>query len=796
MKIASQYREQARWVYYGAVFEAKVEIPGKLQRPVNPKTVSLVKMPRAFLWFIRRCGHFSILVCATALYGQINYDSAHLERQLKAVRTRGKIVLDGRLDEPDWTQSPIAADFIQNNPRTDDPASEKTEVRVLYDKDNLYFGVYAHQTSQITVSDLRKDFTINTGDFFQIVLDSFLDRRNGYLFATNPTGAKYDTQMANEGRETNVNWDAVWNVKTRIAEDGWIAEISIPFKTLKFRAKDTQSWGINFQRTIRRKNEDSFWSPLPYIYALDRVSLAGTMSDLERVKPGLNLRVKPYMVTNLSQPRAGRNLLPGEKKQIPFCRWASGGNCYNADFGVDVKYGLTTGLTWDFTYNTDFSQVEADEQQVNLTRFNLFFPEKREFFLENSGIFTFGAEMDRPITGGRIGTLNNNMVMFFSRNIGLSSTGSPIPILGGTRLTGRVGSYELGLLNIQQKEFDTTHATNFTVARLRRNILSNSDIGVMLVNKEVSGSPHYNRVFGGDANFRFGQTLSLNGYLAKSFTDGIHGDDLAARVSNIYKTNKWEWRNSYMTVQNNFVDEMGFVPRVGIHKVSGVIYRTFRPKRLQRFLRQSNPHLQWDYVMDSRGNLMIRHVDYHVPFSFQNGASSEMGTNPTLERFDKPFVINRVKNIAIPPGIYSFTDYFVSFSSDNSRAISGNANFHTGRFYTGYKQSYTAGGTLRFGAKLSTSVSFIRNNVNLPQGHFLTDLITTRFDYSFSTKMFLNALLQYNTDTHQVSSNIRFNLIHRPLSDIFVVYNEHRSSLGNDLVDRTLAIKFTYMISR
>ncbi|OFV99904.1 MAG: hypothetical protein A3H28_10315 [Acidobacteria bacterium RIFCSPLOWO2_02_FULL_61_28] len=748
------------------------------------------------------------LLFAAAVYGNIDYEDARRERRLKPAKTGEKITIDGRLDEPAWNQAPEAANFIQTEPDTDQPASEKTEVRALYDQDYIYFGIYAHdsQPSRIIVSELKKDFNRDNGDTVEIVLDTFRDERNGYLFAINPAGAKWDGQMANEGREINANWDAVWYVKTRRVEDGWTAEIAIPFRTLKFRESDLQTWGINFQRNLRRRNEDSFWSPLPRIYRLDRVSLAGTLEDLERIKPGSNIRIKPYFVTSLGQPFGGRDIPPGTEKTISSCRWASGANCYHGDFGIDLKYGLTTGMTWDFTYNTDFSQVEADEQQINLTRFSLLFPEKREFFLENSGIFQFGSS-DRagppPGTGGggggggpRPNAVRDDLIFFFSRRIGLSEDGNPIPILGGTRLTGRAGRFELGLLNMQQKEFGSFNATNFTVARLRRNLLANSDIGVLLVNKKVFDSSHYNTAIGVDANFRFGQSVTLNSYLAKSFTERGGDRDLAGRFAASYKDNVWDLRSSFTSIQQDFVNETGFVPRVGIRKYSGYIARTFRPASLRRTVRQIWPHVLIDYVLDRDGNLETRYVDYHLPINFQNGGNIEMGANPTLERLPRPFVISRGSNVLIPTGVYSFNEWFVSGRSNPGRRISGNFRYAIGDFYTGYKHTYGLGGTFRFSNKFNTSFNFTHNNINLPQGHFKTNLLTTRVDYSFSTDMFLNALIQYNNDARQWSSNIRFNLIHRPLSDLFVVFNERRNSISGDLIDRALIAKFTYMIAR
>src|SRR5258705_6519364 len=321
----------------------------------------------------------------------INYDTIHLEKRLSAVRASGVILVDGALDEPAWSAAPIANGFIQNDPREGTAATYDTEVRVLYTDDALYFGVWAKdgEPSKIIVSDLKKDYNTGSSDGFRIVLDTFHDGRNAYQFAINPSGAKWDSQMANEGRDNNSNWDGIWDVKTRITETGSFAEIWIPFRTLKFTDADPQVWGINFERKLRRLNEDSYWSPIPRIYDAQRVSLAGTLEGMRGLRAGKSLRVKPYALTSGSRvttkPMAG-------------------------DFqgGVDVKYGVTNGLVWDFTVNTDFSQVEADEQQVNLTRFNLFFPEKRDFFLENQGIFAFGQENGNQGGGGNFGAGRTN----------------------------------------------------------------------------------------------------------------------------------------------------------------------------------------------------------------------------------------------------------------------------------------------------------------------------------------------------------------------------------------------------
>jgi len=727
-------------------------------------------------------------IAPNSIAKDINYETAHLEKRLRAVKITDKITIDGRLDELVWADAPRATEFIQREPDEGESISERTEVRVLYDSDNIYFGVVAmdSQAGRVIISELKKDFTVETGDSIQIVLDTFHDERNAYEFIVNPAGAKWDAQIANEGRDVNQSWDGVWFVKTRIGDDGWTAEIAIPFRTLKFPRAPVQTWGMNFQRTIRRHNEESLWAPVPRIYTVQRVSLAGTLEGLEGIEPGSNIKIKPYLVSSLGQNGVAKS------------------HEYNIDGGFDVKYGITTGLTWDFTYNTDFSQVEADEQQINLSRYSLLFPEKRDFFLENSGIFQFGvpnATLNTGTTGQSIFTLlnprpnaiRNDLMQFFSRTIGLSDSGDAIPILGGSRLTGSVGRYQVGFLDIQQRESGSTHATNFFVGRVRRNVLANSDIGFMVTNKEVNNSSLYNRTVGADANFRFGQSVSLNGFLAKTSTPGLSGKDLAGRMAMQYLDKVWQFSGTYTVIQKNYHNEMGFIPRVGIQRFASVAAYTWRPQRWRRFLRDMRPHWQVDYVLDATGRIQTKYSDFHHQIDFQNGAEIELGRNPSYEYLAQPF---KISNVAVTPRDYKFNEYFILGNTDLSRRLSANGRFSTGRFYSGYKHSYLGGAAFRFNYKLTTSVQYTRNNISLVEGRVKQDLLAARVNYGFTTTMFLNALIQYNSDSRQWSSNVRFNIIHRPLSDIFIVYNERRDSITGNLVDRALIGKVTYMISR
>ncbi len=709
--------------------------------------------------------------------------TARSGRTLPAVRATGPIRIDGALDEADWARAPVARGFIQNDPREGERATEDTDVRVLYDANNLYVGVFAHDREpfNILTSELAKDFNRESGDDFEMILDTFHDERNGYMFATNAHGAKWDAQTINEGREINENWDGLWDVKARITEAGWYAEIAIPFRTLRFSSADEQTWGINFQRRIRRRNEDSFWAPLPRIYDLQRVSLAGTLAGLQGVRPGNDIRLKPYVLGSAGESTATELGA-------------------NGDVGLDVKYGVTSGLTWDFTVNTDFSQVEADEQQVNLTRFSLFFPEKRDFFLENSGIFQFG--QGRPVQfgggGGFTSGRQTEAILFFSRRIGLSENGASVPIVGGTRLTGRAGAYSVGVVNIQQRRSETSPASNFTALRLRRNVLANSDLGVIALNKDAPGGRH-NRVAGADANFRFFENLDLNVAIARAFSPAAaipgRGSESMGNAGVHYRDRRWELQATYFRIGERFNDEMGFVPRTGIAKFDSTYGARFRPARASKWLRELFPHLGVTNVSWLTGDLQSRLIGAHLSINLQDGSGGEVGVDPTTENLIVPFMINRRRRISIPTGRYEFNDWHATWRTNVSAPVSLNARVDVGDFYDGDKQSYGMGAAVRLRGRLNASINESRNQIRLRGGEYTTDLITARVEYGFSTIAFANALLQYNTDAREWSSNLRFNLIHHRLSDFFLVFNERRDSITGGLLDRALVAKMTYMVA-
>jgi hypothetical protein len=725
------------------------------------------------------------------LFGQqppLSAEALSQRKSLTAVRVETPIRMDGVLDEEVWRESASGDHFIQAEPYEGEPATEQTDVKVLYDSENLYIGVYCHDSEpeSILVNSLKEDFDSGSADSFEMILDTFLDGRNGFLFTTNPEGAKRDAQMTDEGRNVNADWDTVWDVRAQRNGDGWTVEMVIPFKSLSFDAnRAEQVWGINFGRRVRRKNEVDYWAPVPRRYDITRLSLAGELRGLEGIERGRNVRIKPFVLAE-------------------FKKFARQDFDVDPDGGVDAKYSVTPSLTLDLTFNTDFSQVEVDEQQVNLTRFPLFFPEKREFFLENDGIFQFG---DLPLERGN---RSKETQIFFSRRIGLfpeghPRQGQPIDIWGGARLSGRIGRYSLGILNLQTKPVDDDPDTaadesqtgnNFGVVRVKRDILANSDIGAIFVNRQASSGGDFNRTIGADANFRFGQNLTANGYLAKTKTDGLSGNDRAEKITVQWRDNFLRWQTIYSNNQENFNPEVGFQGYAQWKGARSIRYVTElhpRPPR-NRLIRELLPHYRFLIILDQDGRTVFKEGHYaFMEVHFHNGSRIEFLYAPFFDRLERPSEI--APGILLPPGGYQYATWDLELDSDPSRMLSATTILRRGSYYTGTLRSVDVTGTFRPNYRFSAQGTVTNSAVDLPEGAFTTRVFRTRLTYSFSTRMFLNALVQYNNTRRQVTSNIRFNFIHRPLSDLFLVYNEAREVSGARRTDRAVTIKYTHLFA-
>jgi hypothetical protein len=694
-------------------------------------------------------------------------------RKVTAVRVESPIVIDGELDEPEWSLAEPAHDFLQQEPTYGELSTERTEVRILYDETNLYLGVYCFDSGgegALVVNDVNRDFYQFDSDSFGIMLDTFNDNRNGFLFNTNPKGAKFDSQVGGNGSIFNREWDTIWHVQSKITEAGWQAEIAIPFKSLRFGKSDVETWGINFQRRIRRKNEDTFWSLPPRPFSMARISLAGELEGLQASSTGPNLSLKPYV-------------------SAPIVRVEGDDVDFKPEAGLDLKYGLTSQLTLDVSVNTDFAQVEADNQQINLTRFSLFFPEKREFFLENAPIFQFGRQGGRfRRVAGSFEQVPADVIPFFSRRIGISEEGLMVPVLGGVRVTGRVGSYTLGTFSMQTDDFETDPSTNFSVVRVRRDVFGRSDVGGLFINKHASGN-QYNRTYGVDGNFTFFSGLDITSFLLKTETPGIGNKDMAGSLFAVWTDSNVQAEAQHTVIGENFNPEVGFVPRLGIEKSVGRFSWTPRPGERIPWIREFMPLVQIDYITDDDRTLLTRRLETRLWVQFQNGGRFSVAREFRFERLTEPFFIR--PNQPIPIGDYPFSEYSLIFSTDRSRMFSGEVRLSTGDFFDGERDSYRFQLQFRKDYRFLAQVTWTHDDINLSSGNFSTELVITRLDYSFSNNLFLKTLIQYNSDLKQVDSNIRFNFIHRPLSDFFLIYNEKRSTTG-EVTERALIAKLTY----
>lgn len=695
------------------------------------------------------------------------------------------IVVDGVLDDPAWAAAEPVGNFVQAEPDEGRPASEPTAVRVVYGDGYLYIGAYCYgDPAGLVVTDIRKDFQREAQDGFEVILDTFGDRRNGYVFATNPAGARADEQVTNEGRDINTSWDAPWIVRTRQAADGWTVEMAIPVQSLRFR-EDGGPWGINFMRRIRRRNEVTYWAPIPRAYTLARLSLAGNLAGLKLGGRSRDVRITPYVAAQTVRETGG----PAFDQR--------------ADAGVDLKYGLTRGLTLDLTVNPDFAQSEADEQQVNLTQFSQFFPEKRDFFLENAGMFYLG---DTPRNRRIAATPNvdEDLLLFFSRRMGLSPTGRRIGIDAGMRLTGQAGGFQLGALALRTRDLDSTiPGSDYTVVRLRRNVLANSDVGaIFMMRSTAADRSDYNRVYGVDANIRLPGRVDWSSYLVNSETPGLAGPRYAWFSSLNREANFVHTKGGVLSIGENFRDDLGFLRRTGVMK--WLLDTGIRPRFAslrQVGIREMHPHVVWDYYTDHSLHRVAKQFHNGYTFFFNNGGYSEVSVNLKAQLLERPFTLD--PHLApLAPDYYQWAEYQLRFTSDESRAISVGLTGITGGLWDGTQRTLNGSVTLKPSYHFRASLGLQRTSGRLPEGNFVRAIWTGRANYSFTTNMFVDALAQYDAEQDRLNLNVRFNFLHHPLSNLYVVWNEQRFTTdfplgypaGRPVPGRSVVVKLTQML--
>ena len=679
-----------------------------------------------------------------------------------AVQITEAPMIDGVLDDRAWQGATPLTDFVQAEPLEGQPASERTDVRILYDDEAIYVGVTLHDAdpSQIVTTDTGRDAALDQMDSFQIIFDTFRDQQNGFVFGTNAAGVQYDAQVRAQGRAED-NWDGSWDVKTHVTEAGWTAEFRIPLRTLRY-GPAPQTWGLNLFRNIQRGRERTYWAPLARIFTLGRLSSAGELRGLNLKSPR-NFKVLPYVVSS-----ANRNFTPGSTTDR------------DGDIGFDAKFGVTPSLNLDATYNTDFAQVEVDTQQINLTRFNLRFPEKRPFFLENSGLFQVGKR--------------NELDLFFSRRIGLDDTGAIVPIKGGGRLSGKAAGFNVGVLNMQTADVGTRSGHNSSVLRATRELPNRSAIGAMFVNRGATGDlaapGDWNRTWGADARLGIGEHLSSSGFAARTETPGLAGRDYAYNIDSIWDDGRHTAAFEYGVTGEDFNPEAGFLEQQGGYRRYFVrIEETMRQEQIRNWgFREFLPHVAYTRYNYLDGGLLNAelHADNH--WDWENGNFVTTAINGTWDGLRVPFQV--YPGIVVPAGDHGGLRFTMRANTDRRKAIFGRTQWDVGRFLNGTQSSPTFQMILRDGGRVTLDASWNYRSIALPQGAFQTNLGNMRVTYNFTPSVFVQSLIQYNDRTDRWSTNLRFHWLETAGTGLFVVYNDTEALDGIGPINRAFIVKY------
>lgn len=671
---------------------------------------------------------------------------------------------DGPIADDLWKSVAPITNFTQSEPIEGNTPTERTEVRIVYDARALYIRVACFMSSpdRIIANEMSRDFASFAEDNFMVILDTYHDKRNGFLFVINPNGARYDALVTDEGNGVNSDWNGIWDVHTSIAAEGWFALIEIPFSTLRFTEGPDQVWGINFERLIRSKREQLYWQGYLRNQGIYKLSNAGSLSGIGNVARGTSLELKPYILGGLQRelPSIG-----DERTTL-------------TKIGFDAKWPVSPSLTLDVTTNTDFAQVESDQAQINLTRFPLYFPEKREFFLEGSGVFefNFGAS-PRP---------------FYSRRIGIAN-GEQIPILAGGRLVGRAGPYNIGVLDMQTGERGDEPSTNYSVVRVKRDILGHSSFGVLATNKETPG--RHNRLIGADMDLRFSNmfgenNLEIGGAVAGTETSNMKGHTLAYRFFIDYPNDLVDHFVGIRSIQADFNPEMGFVNRYG-KQISWALAFSPRPGILGiRSLELIPVELEYYFDVNNvpeSANWLWRPLGIH----WESGEDFEFNIVHNFDRLAEDFEMSA--GTTIPQGTYHFTRYEVQAVTSASRMFSGELSHGWGDYYTGDRSVWSADVIVKAGAHLSLSGNVTRNRIRLADGSFETLETGGRIRYAFST--LLDAMLfgQWNNEDRELNIYLRVHWIPEIGSDVYIVYNHlFDTEVKMRSARTTILVKFAY----
>jgi len=678
-------------------------------------------------------------------------------RSAVVTAVESEIVIDGVLDEAPWRQAAKIGDLVQRLPQAGAQPTEQTEVTLLYDADNLYIGImcYDSEPRRILASEMARDASLRADDRLEIVLDTFRDRSNAFYFSTNPAGALVDGLVFANG-ETNNDWDAIWIVRTEQTDEGWSAEFAIPFKTLSFPAGETV-WGFNISRTIQRKLEENRWTGARFQTQFFQISEAGEITGLEDLAQGVGLDIRPFM--------AGRWLH----------RAASGSDTLVGKPGLDLFYNITPSLKLSVTANTDFGETEVDARQINLTRFSIFFPEKRSFFLQDAGVFNFATTgIDPP--GGIPGT-GAEIFPFFSRKIGLLG-GQEVPIDYGAKLTGRVGRTEIGMLDVRTGDVSNVDTANLFVGRVKQNFLEQSYVGAIFTGGNPA-SPASSRTMGVDMRLATsdflgqGQNVVVNAYGLKSSNEGVSQRDSSYGFGAQYPNDKFAAQILWREIQENFDPATGFVQRRNVRmlRVGGSfnprpsrstgIQQMFHDVFYTRFTRLDNGLVEsW--------NIYATLIDWHL--NSGDSLHSLFDANPTYERLFEPFEIST--GVILPPGEYRFTPWRIFFTSAQKRRIQGSIGFSFGNFWSGTARTVQTGLSYKLPPNFLISFNTNQTFATLPEGNFIARIYSAQVNYAFSSFLSLSNLIQFDNRSENLGLQSRVRWTVEPGNDVFFVFGQ------------------------
>ncbi|MYC78350.1 carbohydrate binding family 9 domain-containing protein [Candidatus Poribacteria bacterium] len=724
-------------------------------------------------------------MCTLSISLSVNAQTERELPRMSAHRTSEEIKVDGVFDEPVWQTVEPIRQLYQIQPDQGEPATEQSAVRILYDDKKLYFGfIFFDEMDKIVANDMRRDSPgLRSNDYGFLLLDTYNDRRNAVFFRFTPVGGMEDTAVSNSGGSLNTSWDIVWECRCRINEDHWTAEIAIPFSQLRFEQSEVMNWGINFGREIARKQEIDAWNEAPKTYgglAKYRTAYFGTLEGLEGITPSRHLELLPYVLPGASYGSST------EETEGVF------------EAGADLKYGVTPNLTADLTFNTDFAQVEADQEQVNLTRFSLFFPEQRPFFLEGASIFDVGIprpSFRRPPP----------LLLFYSRRIGLAG-GRAIPILGGGKMTGKIGPYGIGILNVFTDKYEedvpgvhpenifSEPRTNYSVMRVNRDLLVGSTVGGILINKQDADAS--NSTAGLDFSYRPTREINIQGLFSRTLEDfevDFSQKSNAFFIGGDWRTNLFRLDASYTDIGEDFNPEVGYIQRTGVRRFRGDASYTPWPDKFGIREIQIGPEI--DIVLTQENELETQEITFDTQFEFKTGDDIGFQVQNTIEHLDIGF---NLQGEEIPTGDYNFTSFQVSARTSSARMIGARMQVEFGEFYHGTRRGFSIEATARPSARLSIEPSIEFNRITLPGEKFDANAFGGRIGYSFSTTLFAKLFSQWSTDRDIFSANFLINYIYRPGSDIYLVFDQSYDTRdgGAKLLGWAVLGKMTYWWNR